>query len=181
MNVERDRRGERERERRPEGRPGPPHADERLLLNVLHTFLADRAQNARRIEMLRDRIAMIALSGGLGLVAFLTLRFNDLHAGAVALGGGFVMAAGILAAFGVLKYHERAEGQHAAADALRAEINAICLRLTGFDVARLDAAALAEHEARQPLAKLRMHVLWIGLALATMAAGAALVLAKLGG
>lgn len=164
------------RERRPGGRPD---GDERLILNVLHTFLSERAANARRIEMLRDRVALVTLSGGLGLAAFLALRFDALRPGTLALGAGFVVVAGALGAFAVLKYHERAQGQHAAANALRSEINAICVRLTGFDVARLDAAALAEHQATQPLARWPMHVLWVVLAAATIAAGALLVGLKL--
>jgi signal recognition particle-docking protein FtsY len=53
-----------------------------------------------------------------------------LFSGLLGVGGGFVIAAGILATFGVVKYHERAEGQHAAADALRAEMSG---RLEGAD------------------------------------------------
>lgn len=150
-------------------------------MNVLHTYLSERAANARRVEMLRDRTALVALSGSLGLVAFLSLRFDNLRPGTIALGAGFVIAAALLAGFAVLKYHERAQGQHAAADALRGEINAICVRLTGFDVARLDAAAIAAHQARNPLARFRMHVLWIGLAAATATAGLLLLALKLAG
>lgn len=170
-----------ERERRLAERPGRPDGDERLILGTLHTFLSERAANARRIEMLRDRVAMVALSGGLGLVAFLSLRFDNLRQGTLALGAGFVVAAGALAAFAVLKYHQRAQSQHAAATVLRAEVNAICVRQTGFDVAALDAAAFDAHEATQSLAPLRMHVLWIGLSLATIAAGVVLLALKLGG
>lgn len=163
-----------ERPRRPR-----PDADERLILNVLHTYLAERAANARRIEMLRDRVALVTLSGGLGLAAFLALRFDALRPATLALGAGFVVVAGALGAFAVAKYHERAQGQHAAADALRGEINAICVRQTGFDVAALDAAALAEHATRQPLARWPMHVLWIALAAATVVAGTLLAGLKL--
>jgi hypothetical protein len=144
----------------------------RLAINVIMSALGERQQQARRYEMLRDRAGFLCLTGGIGIAALVGLRnlTPEVRHAVAAL----VLAIGTLGALIALKYSERTRAHQRVADALRHRAEMICRDRLGFDIGTLVAEVEAEHRAAEPLHRLRIDILWIGVCLAIAAFGVAL-------
>ncbi|HYZ32825.1 MAG TPA: hypothetical protein VE684_11170 [Crenalkalicoccus sp.] len=153
--------------------------DARLVLNLLQSALSERLAMARRYEALRDRAAMLCVTGGIGLAVLLALRTERAGTTVFLAVSVLILLSGLLGAVVALKYQERTEAQQAVARALRARIELIARVELGFDLGALVVEAEAAHRDRNPLHRLELHRVWLGAGLAVATVGLGLIAARL--